>query len=277
MRKYGKVEPAFWPWANRKSLSDGGRLLALYLLTSPHSNSVGCYYLPDGYLMADLGWDAETITERFKELSRNRFAYRCETTSFVLIRDLLNHDPPANNNVGKNMASIIEEIPRDFQYWTEFKDILKRFANRFPNGFVDGLPNGMPNPEPNLTEPEPTNVPSQSEETPVDPYPKFDKLPTNGAGRIYPEAFEDFWAAFPRNGNDTKKLAYIAWRKVVPDVGADVLLDGAKRYAKELAAEKPPRPPEKCPHVQTWINREGWTAPGAERAPAGYKPLGVGG
>ncbi|ECL8497802.1 hypothetical protein FTY95_05685 [Salmonella enterica] len=50
MRDYGKVNSSFWTSESIRSLSDDGRMLSLYLLTSPHANMTGCFRLPDGYL-----------------------------------------------------------------------------------------------------------------------------------------------------------------------------------------------------------------------------------
>lgn len=76
MRDYGKVNSSFWTSESIRSLSDDGRMLSLYLLTSPHANMTGCFRLPDGYVCEDLQWDKNRVSEGFEELSRNGFAIR---------------------------------------------------------------------------------------------------------------------------------------------------------------------------------------------------------
>ena len=57
MRDYSKISPALWQSARFNDLpSDDGRYLYLYLLTSSHQTSAGCYQLPDGYSCSDLRW-----------------------------------------------------------------------------------------------------------------------------------------------------------------------------------------------------------------------------
>lgn len=146
MAEYGKVETGFWAWARRHRLSDEARQLALYLLTCPHRNSIGVYYLPDGYVLSDLGWSLETVSERFEELFQNRFVYRCERTEFVFIRDHISHNPPANPNVTTSMLKLVDEIPSEFSYWSELKEQLKRLPKPFDEEFLNGLPNGSSNP-----------------------------------------------------------------------------------------------------------------------------------
>ena len=48
MREYGQVQSAFWQSIDVQSWSDEGKLLALYLLTGPHANGIGCFRLPSG-------------------------------------------------------------------------------------------------------------------------------------------------------------------------------------------------------------------------------------
>ena len=43
-----------------RRVSDDARLLALYLLTGQHTNMIGCFRLPDGYVSEDLAWTPET-------------------------------------------------------------------------------------------------------------------------------------------------------------------------------------------------------------------------
>ena len=54
--RYVKVCPKFWTDDKVQPLSDDARLLFLYLMTSPHSNMAGFYWLPLGYIAEDLRW-----------------------------------------------------------------------------------------------------------------------------------------------------------------------------------------------------------------------------
>ena len=55
MRDYGKVFSTFWTSDSTRGMSDDAKVLALYLLTGPHSNIIGCFRLPDGYVSEDEG------------------------------------------------------------------------------------------------------------------------------------------------------------------------------------------------------------------------------
>lgn len=48
MREYGSVQTQFWPDLALQNLSTHAKLLAVYLLTGPHTNMLGCFRLPTG-------------------------------------------------------------------------------------------------------------------------------------------------------------------------------------------------------------------------------------
>lgn len=62
MRDYGKVSPHFWIGRTGKELRQAGpesQLVALYLLTSPHANMIGLYYMPLAFLSHETGLTME--------------------------------------------------------------------------------------------------------------------------------------------------------------------------------------------------------------------------
>ena len=66
MRDYGKVHTSFWASDTLRDLDSDAKLLALYLLTSPHTHMAGVFSLPDAYACHDLGVDNRTVSERFR-------------------------------------------------------------------------------------------------------------------------------------------------------------------------------------------------------------------
>lgn len=111
MRDYGKVYQSFWSSETIRELSDDGRMLALYLMTSPHTTITGTFRLPDGYACEDLRWDAARVAKGFRELFANGFANRCETTKWVWISKHLEWNPPENPNQRKSAAKVAQSIP----------------------------------------------------------------------------------------------------------------------------------------------------------------------
>lgn len=147
MREYGQIQCSFWTDPDVRELSDQAKLLATYLITGPHSNGIGCYRLPIGYVMADFGWDSEMVSEGFRELFRKGFCTRCEATDFVLIPKFLAWNPIANANVAKARQREFELVPKKSRVYNElaksalaygahwrnpFETILKRYAEQDP-------------------------------------------------------------------------------------------------------------------------------------------------
>ncbi|MDE9415763.1 hypothetical protein [Acinetobacter nosocomialis] len=61
MRDYGKVSPLFWTGATGKELRKHPEALvvAMYLMTSPHANMLGLYYMPTLYIAHETGLGME--------------------------------------------------------------------------------------------------------------------------------------------------------------------------------------------------------------------------
>jgi hypothetical protein len=120
MRDYGKVHTTFWTSSTTRSMSEDARILALYLITSPHSTIAGVFRLPDGYVCEDLQWSVERVAKGFAELLRKGFANRCETTKWAWVCKHLEWNPPENPNQRKSAAKIAQAIPDDCHWKPAF-------------------------------------------------------------------------------------------------------------------------------------------------------------
>lgn len=137
MRDYGRVHTSFWSSLTMRSLSEDGRMLALYLLTSPHSTISGVFRLPDGYACEDLSWSSERVKEGFAELLEKGFANRCETTQWVYIRKHFEWNRPENPNQRKAAKRVALMVPDECTWKLEFmrdwRDFLQITEDEFPN------------------------------------------------------------------------------------------------------------------------------------------------
>lgn len=142
MRDYGRVHTAFWTSADIQALSDDGRLLALYLLTSQHSTIAGAYRLPDAYVSDDLGWPSERVSNGLHELIRRGFLTRCDASKWLFLRKFLVWNPPEGPNQWKAVRKIAESIPLTCSFRAEFIEICALLADGKP--FPEGNPSGTP-------------------------------------------------------------------------------------------------------------------------------------
>jgi hypothetical protein len=150
VRDYGRVYASFWTSESTKSFSDDGRMLALYLLSGPHSTIAGVCRLPDGYVSEDLGWSSQRVSKGFAELLAKGFANRCETTKWVWIRKFLDWNKPENPNQWKAATKIAGHVPSKCAWRAEFLGVFSKASGieLNPSETVDeGLPEPLPTQE----------------------------------------------------------------------------------------------------------------------------------
>lgn len=132
MRDYGKVYSAFWLNEEMRAVSEDGRMLALYLMTSPHGNMLGCFRLTNAYAADDLQWESERVSKGFDELFKIRFAYRCERSFWVFLRQYLKWNQFENPNVGKAAAKMFDSLPCPDQIKSLLFNALREYSPYFP-------------------------------------------------------------------------------------------------------------------------------------------------
>ena len=91
MSRYTTVESIIWHDEKFRSLPEDARTLFLYLLTSPHSNMLGIFYLPKLYACSDLQWEPERYQRGIDTL--------CDTLlievdkDIIWVKNYLKHNP----------------------------------------------------------------------------------------------------------------------------------------------------------------------------------------
>jgi hypothetical protein len=121
--RYYRVAPRIWRHARDAHWSERLTLFALYLLTSPHRNMVGLYYLPVEYVQADLDWPRDEVESAIDTLERDGFAVYDPDARVMWIRNALAYDAPQNANQIKAAVRQLAELPR-----TQLLDDLAKSA-----------------------------------------------------------------------------------------------------------------------------------------------------
>jgi hypothetical protein len=111
MRDYGRVYSSFWQSPEMRALPEDARTLALYLLTTPHGNLIGCFRLPDAYAAEDLQWTNERVGEGFRKLVDMAFVSRDEATKWLCITKFLKWNAFENPNVAKAAHKAFDQVP----------------------------------------------------------------------------------------------------------------------------------------------------------------------
>lgn len=151
MRDYGTIYNGFWANEALRSAGDDARLLAAYLLTSPHTTSLGAFRLPDAYACEDLGWVRERFQNGLKTLSDIGFVKYSATTKWVWVIKFLAWNKPANPNIWKAIGKLATSVPDG----VDFKDEILISAGVFET---------VSKPLENTPSPSPSPSPSQEQE-----------------------------------------------------------------------------------------------------------------
>lgn len=116
MRLYGSIHTKFWTHADIQKLSDQAKLLAAYLLSSSHTNMLGCFRIPIGYIAEDLKWDFVVVTKALDELSAINYLTYDSANSWIFIHNFLKFNPIENPNQGRSIAKLFDEMPKNLKF-----------------------------------------------------------------------------------------------------------------------------------------------------------------
>ncbi|HFG4486373.1 hypothetical protein [Acinetobacter baumannii] len=90
MRDYGKVSPHFWTGSTGKNLRQcpDSIVVAMYLMTSPHANMLGLYYMPLLYVAHETGLGMEGAIKGLKWACKAGFCSYDEVSEMVWVHEM---------------------------------------------------------------------------------------------------------------------------------------------------------------------------------------------
>ena len=91
MREYGKVAPQFWVGDTGKKLRKAGaeaQVVALYLMTCPHANMLGLYYVPIMYIAHETGLGMEGASKGLQRAIEAGFCEYDEASEVVWVHEM---------------------------------------------------------------------------------------------------------------------------------------------------------------------------------------------
>lgn len=221
MRDYAKVSPKFWTGETGQELARRGSealVVALYLMTSPHSNMLGLYYQPVLYLAEESGLSPEGALKGLQV---------CKEVGFC------DYDPVAKMVWVYEMASyqIASELsPKDLRCKGIQKEYTALPNNQFLGSFFDryaarfnltdrreyvvkgkGHQPSLLSPYEAPTKPRAGTEKEKEQESPL--------TPKGGCKR-----FEEFWTAWPKGERKQDKVKCAdKWRRGDFDSIADLI------------------------------------------------------
>ena len=124
MRDYGTVHTQFWIHPVYSKLSITAKLIAVYLLTCPHTNMLGCFRLPEEYIAVDLLLDKANVHRAIEELINVNFMSMDFHHGWMLIHSFLEWNPIENPNQAKHIIKLFEKTPSQLTVYTHLIKIL---------------------------------------------------------------------------------------------------------------------------------------------------------
>lgn len=246
--RYIRIATKFWQDEKVRELSDDGKLLYLYVLTSPHSNMAGYYVLPKPYVAYDLNWLPERLDKAFGELFRKGLIKYCERSAVILIPNFLKYNPMQNKNQAKGAARRVAELPEN-TLTRDFETVLKRFAKPFVEPFTEGFANTDTDTE--------TDTESESAtEAAAELKPDDDD---DDVKHFVSEVTKEFAVAFGYPPNQTQMEMLMSFTN--DGMAGELILEALKRSAQNGAKV----PTYTKAILQSWLNKGALTMVDVER------------
>ena len=134
MREYGKVAPTFWTGHTGKQIRAMGpeaQVIALYLMTSPHANMLGLYYLPLPYIAHETGSPFEGASKALLSLSEASFCTYDPDTEMVFVHEMAKYqigdELKPNDKRVVGIEKELSKLPKS----KLIGDFLERYAGPF--------------------------------------------------------------------------------------------------------------------------------------------------
>jgi len=273
---YTRVESKFWQDEKMRAVTDDARYLMLYLLTSPHRNILGFYFLPFPYACFDLGWDEKRFKKALEELLNTGGIAYDAISHVVLVKNYLKHNPLENPNQVKSAIVKLDELP-ETHLFQSFLTIIKQSDKPFMQPLIERLQErlGQPGTETgteSVTEdkdicaseaaqeskctPEGDGVEALDEVAATLDEQKAKSRPRSPfTNKRQEQFFDEFWERYPKKRS--KGRAERAWVKIKPDEQLfKAILDGLERAKTSVEWLKDDG--QYIPYPSSWLNAKGW-------------------
>lgn len=250
--RYIRIATKFWQDEKVRELSDDGKLLYLYVLTSPHSNMAGYYVLPKPYVAYDLNWLPERLDKAFRELFRKGLIKYCERSAVILIPNFLKYNPMQNKNQAKGAVRRVGELPAN-TLRGDFLTVLERYAKPFMEWFAEGFANTDTESD---TDTETDTESESATEAAAELKPDDDD---DDVKHFVSEVAKEFAVAFGYPPNQTQMEMLMSFTN--DGMAGELILEALKRSAQNGARG----PAYTKAILQSWLNKGALTMVDVER------------
>lgn len=249
MRDYATVAPQFWLGKTGRELRKKGaeaQVVSFYLMTSPHANMLGLYYLPILYIAHETGLGFEGALKGLKSAIEAGFCSYDEDTEMVWVHEMAAYQvgkalKPGDNRcagVRSEYASLTEN-PFLSSFYERYKNDFHLNIKRETRQVLEGASKGLrsQDQEQDQEQEKDKDLLGHGSTTPPDGE-SLDVAPSEKPKSHYSEEFEQAWREYPkRAGGNSKADAFKAWTaRIKSGATAQELIDGVRRYAAYVTA-----------------------------------------
>lgn len=249
MRDYATVAPQFWLGKTGRELRKKGaeaQVVSFYLMTSPHANMLGLYYLPILYLAHETGLGLEGATKGLESAIEAGFCSYDGVTEMVWVHEMAAYQvgralkPGDNRCAGvRNEYASLSENAFISSFYDKYKDDFHLNIRRETAGGNEGASKGLrsQDQEQDQDQEQEQDISGHGDATPPG-YESRGESPAEKPKPGYTEEFEQAWLEYPkRSGGNSKADAFKAWTtRIKTGATAEELTDGVRRYARYAAA-----------------------------------------
>jgi hypothetical protein len=246
---YSKFKPQFWTGKTGKRIRDQGRdaqVIAAYLITGPHSNMIGLYYLPLAYITADTGIPIEGASKALQSLSEVGFCEYDDAAEVVWVYEMARHQVGETLKVTDKQSAGVNNTYRavpDNAYLGSFFD---KYAEQFHLKQKREQASPIEAPSKALLSPIEANSNSNSNCNSTNKKPSRDKREVDPRHAPFKELVARYWTAhnpelpLPWDGGEAKQLScLLAANPTLDEAGVLSLL--RSRHASDVNHSERPR------------------------------------
>jgi hypothetical protein len=161
VRDYSKVAPTFWTGKTGRAIRRRGSealVVAMYLMTSPHSNMLGLYYQPMLYMAHETGLGIEGASKGLAACIEEGFCYYDNDSEMVWVVEMASYqiaeELKASDNRCAGIQKDYEALPENIllgEFFERYKDAFHLTRKRFYEPSAEGAPQapceGLPSQE----------------------------------------------------------------------------------------------------------------------------------
>jgi hypothetical protein len=142
--RWAKVDRRLWGDQKFRRLSGDGKMLFLYLLTTPYSNSIpGTYRAGEAMIAEELDWNLERFRKAYAELFKEGLAIGDFNGRLIWLPHAIRYNMPDNTNVIKGWRKSWDELSEctlKKDVWASLHDALQVRGDQWVKAFTETCP-----------------------------------------------------------------------------------------------------------------------------------------